>query len=90
MRPNSNSVTRGLRSLEDRHDRRDGPVLLPVSPLDAYVPFVPTAGPETELFFDDEASNQALIELHRFIVGLIESFEPETPQVWQWPRNIEM
>ena len=55
-----------------------------------YVPFVPTAGPETELFFDDEASNQALIELHRFIVGLIESFEPETSQVWQWPRNIEM
>jgi Lipoxygenase len=54
-----------------------------------YVPFVASAGPETELFFDDEASNQALIELRRFIVGFIESFEPETPQIWQWPRNIE-
>jgi Lipoxygenase len=54
-----------------------------------YVPFVPIGGLETELFFDDEVSNQALIELRRFIVGFIESFEPETPQIWQWPRNIE-
>jgi Lipoxygenase len=54
-----------------------------------YVPFVPLAGPETELFFDDEASNQALIELRQFIAGFIESFEPGTPQIWQWPRNVE-
>jgi hypothetical protein len=54
-----------------------------------YVPFVPLAGPETELFFDDEVSNRALIELRRFIAGFIESFEPDTPQIWQWPRNIE-
>ena len=54
-----------------------------------YVPFVPLAGPETELYFDDEVSNQALIELRRFIVGFIERFEPDTPQIWQWPRNIE-
>lgn len=58
-------------------------------PGELNVPFVPTAGPEIELFFDHELSNQALIELRRFIVGFIESFEPETPQIWQWPRNIE-
>jgi hypothetical protein len=54
-----------------------------------YVPFVPLGGPETELFFDDAVSNEALIELRRFIAGFIECFEPETPQIWQWPRNIE-
>ena len=54
-----------------------------------YVPFVPIGGVERELFFDDAVSNQALIELRRFIVGFIESFEPETPQIWQWERNIE-
>src|SRR5262249_20269437 len=54
-----------------------------------YAPFVPIAGLETELFFDDPISNQALIELRRFIAGFIESFEPDTPQTWQWPLNIE-
>jgi Lipoxygenase len=54
-----------------------------------YVPFVPIAGPETDLYFDDEVSNQALIDLRRFIVGFTERFQPDTPQIWQWPRNIE-
>jgi len=54
-----------------------------------YVPFVPLGGPESELYFDDDASNQALVELRRFIAGFIERFEPDTPQIWQWPRNIE-
>ena len=31
----------------------------------------------------------ALLELRRFIVSSIESFDPDTPQIWQWPRNIE-
>jgi hypothetical protein len=53
------------------------------------VPFVPIGEPETELFFDDAVSNEALIELRRFIAGFIECFEPETPQIWQRPRNIE-
>lgn len=54
-----------------------------------YVPFVPLNGPEAELFFDDAVSNQALIELRRFVIGFIERFEPDTPQTWQWPGNIE-
>jgi len=54
-----------------------------------YVPFVPLAGPEAESPFDDPVCNEALFELRRFIVGFIERFEPDTPQIWQWPRNIE-
>lgn len=55
-----------------------------------YVPFVPIAGIETDLFFDDAASNQALIELRRFIAGFIEKVQPDVPQVWQWERHIEL
>jgi hypothetical protein len=55
-----------------------------------YVPFVPTGGIETELFFDDPVSNQALIDLRRFIVGFIEKIEPDTPQIFQWERHIEL
>ncbi len=54
-----------------------------------YVPFVPITGPETGLFFDDDPSNDALIELRRFIIDFIERFQPDTPQIWQWPLNIE-
>src|SRR5262245_582080 len=55
-----------------------------------YVSFVPIGGIETDLFFDDPKSNQALIDLRHFIVGFIERIEPEMPQVWQWERNIEL
>jgi hypothetical protein len=57
----------------------------------AYVPFVPIGGVDRELFFDDAVSNQALIALRRFIFDFIEieRFEPDTPQIWQWERNIE-
>ena len=54
-----------------------------------YVPFVPIGGVDRELFFDDAVSNEALIDLRRFIVDFIERFEPDTPQIWQWERNIE-
>ena len=55
-----------------------------------YVPLVPIAGLDADLFFDDAVSNEALIELRRFIVGLTERLEPEMPQIWQWERNIEL
>jgi hypothetical protein len=46
-----------------------------------YVPFVPIGGVERELFFDDAVSNDALIELRRFIIDFIERVEPDTPQI---------
>ncbi len=55
-----------------------------------YVPFVPLEGTEADLFFDDENSNEALIELRRFVIGFVEEHEPDTPQIWQWERNIEL
>ena len=54
-----------------------------------YVPMVPISGEETHLYFDDEVSNQALIDLRRFVVDFTERFQPDTPQIWQWPANIE-
>ena len=50
---------------------------------------MPLSGPEAELFLDDAVSNQGLIELRRCVIDLVERFEPDTPQIWQWPRNIE-
>jgi lipoxygenase len=55
-----------------------------------YVPFVPITGEETDLFFDDDTSNGALIELRRFIAGFVERVDPDAPQVWQWERHIEL
>jgi hypothetical protein len=55
-----------------------------------YVPLVPIEGIDTDLFFDDPVSNEALIEFRRFIVGFTERLQPDTPQIWQWERNIEL
>jgi len=55
-----------------------------------YEPLVPIEGVDTDLFFDDRVSNEALIEFRRFIVGFVERLEPDTPQIWQWERNIEL
>jgi hypothetical protein len=55
-----------------------------------YVPFVPLEGTDADLFFDDDVSNEALIELRRFVIDFVETHEPGTPQIWQWERNIEL
>lgn len=55
-----------------------------------YEPFVPLTGEETDLFFEDAASNKALVELRRFVAGFIERVEPDSPQPWQWERSIEL
>jgi hypothetical protein len=31
-----------------------------------------------------------LIELRRFVVDFIERVQPDTPQIWQWERSIEL
>ena len=59
-------------------------------PAPPYVPFVPLEGLEADLFFDDEESNEALVELRRFVIGFVEEREPDTPQIWQWEPNIEL
>jgi hypothetical protein len=55
-----------------------------------YEPFVPLEGEEADLFFDDDVSNGALIELRRFITAFAERVDPDAPQVWQWERHIEL
>jgi hypothetical protein len=55
-----------------------------------YVSFVPLGGVDTDLFFDDEVSNAALIELRRFAMRFIEAHEPGTAQFHQWERHIEL
>ena len=54
-----------------------------------YVPFVPLEGATENLYLDDPASNDALVELRTFLIRFIEELEPETPQLHQWPLNIE-
>jgi len=46
--------------------------------------------PHHGLFFDDAVSNGAPIELRNLIVGFIERVQPDTPQIWQWERHIEL
>jgi hypothetical protein len=57
-----------------------------------YVPFVPLGGVGTELFFPGDTGdprNQALIALRNGLAGFINGYEPDIPQRFQWPRNIE-
>ena len=46
-----------------------------------YVPFVPLEGTDADLFFDDDVSNEALIELRRFVIDFVETHEPGTPDL---------
>jgi hypothetical protein len=57
-----------------------------------YEPFIPLAGAGHELFFQGgrtDPRNQALIELRRGLARFIDGYQPEMPQRFQWPRNIE-
>jgi hypothetical protein len=57
-----------------------------------YVSLVPVAGVETNLFFGNDSKeprNQALIRLRQDIMRILKEIEPETPQFFQWPLNIE-
>lgn len=57
-----------------------------------YEPFIPLEGAGHDLFFPGghgDPRNRALIELRRGLARFIEAYQPESPQLYQWPRNIE-
>lgn len=57
-----------------------------------YEPFIPLGGVATELFFPGgpgDLRNRALIELRRGVVAFMDDYQPDAPQRFQWPRNIE-
>lgn len=57
-----------------------------------YVPFVPLDGVDDDLFFPggpDAPCNAALIDYRNALIGFLRAWQPGSPQVNQWPRNIE-
>jgi hypothetical protein len=57
-----------------------------------YVPFVPLAGIEENLFFPGGPANPgnvALVKLRHQIVSFIGQLDPGSPQRFQWPLNVE-
>jgi hypothetical protein len=57
-----------------------------------YESFIPPGGIAQDLFFPnggDDARNRALIDLRRELGSFIDDYDPEMPQRYQWPRNIE-
>jgi hypothetical protein len=57
-----------------------------------YEPFIPLGGANTELFFPGgpgEPRNSALIDLRNGLARVIDQYQPDPPQRFQWPRNIE-
>ncbi len=54
-----------------------------------YKPLVPVAGIDSDLYLDGPACNEALKNYRQFIIDAVEEIQPETPQIYQWPLNIE-
>ncbi len=57
-----------------------------------YVPFVPLDGIEDDLFFPGgptEPRNRALIDYRAALIDFLRDWQPGSPQINQWPRNIE-
>ena len=57
-----------------------------------YVPLIPKGGVEADLLFSGgagDARNKALIEFRRRMVAFMEQYQPDVPQIHQWPLNIE-
>jgi hypothetical protein len=57
-----------------------------------YQPFIPLGGVNTELFFpggNRESRNRALIDLRNGLAAFMSDYQPDMPQRFQWPRNIE-
>ena len=57
-----------------------------------YEPFLPIAGLDDDLFFPggmDDARNKALVLLRKALAEFIQQYSPDSPQLYQWPLNIE-
>jgi hypothetical protein len=57
-----------------------------------YEPAIPLGGVGTDLFFPggpDDARNRALITLRKGLAAFMHDYQPDAPQLFQWPRNIE-
>lgn len=57
-----------------------------------YEPFIPLTGVGNNLFFPGgiaDQRNQALRELRRGLATFIDDYQPDMPQRFQWPLNIE-
>jgi hypothetical protein len=57
-----------------------------------YVPFIPEGGVEADLFYPggvNDPRNQALIRFRQELMAFLDSYQPDNPQLHQWPRNIE-
>jgi hypothetical protein len=57
-----------------------------------YEPFIPLTGVDTDLFFPGDERDSRDIALIQFRIGLaefIDRYQPDTPQRFQWPLNIE-
>ena len=57
-----------------------------------YQSYIPLGGVDTELYFPGgtgDPRNRALIQLRNGLASFIADYEPQMPQRFQWPRNIE-
>jgi hypothetical protein len=57
-----------------------------------YVPFIPLSGASSNLFFSGgtgDPRNRALIDLRNGLAAFIDDYQPDMPQRYQWPLNIE-
>ena len=57
-----------------------------------YVPFIPLGGRRTKLFFPGgtgDSRNRALVDLRNGLAKFIGVYQPDMPQRFQWPLNIE-
>jgi hypothetical protein len=57
-----------------------------------YVPFIPKAGVDADLFFPDglnDPRNKALVAFREAVIAFMKSYAPDETTTGQWPRNIE-
>jgi hypothetical protein len=76
---------------QHRDDQRSSQFLFHLRLL-SYEAFIPFSGVDINLLFPGGATdprNQALIQLRNGLAEFINDYQPESPQRFQWPLNIE-